>query len=202
MSFGQDVAARECAPVITGDLPAWAAAMNTAISDYLRARAGAPCRVEPPLVGIAGAMLGVAPLLDVINAVLMAMATPVPPPKLGPVEGPLERFAEAVDQARDAVCEYSTECWVARRKLLVAWSKRAESILVGSPEWERAVAEISVVVAEAEGAELRWTVFDEGIRQAIAEVEGGIAVDELDALIVEIEAAGMRHSAPSACMSH
>jgi len=195
--FKPDLAPRECPEVIRGDLEAWAASMVTIIIDYLESRAGEPPHVEVPFMRIAGALLGTAPLGDAIYAILSAMNTPIPVERFGPMEGRLERFADAVDEARAAVYEYSACCWAARRKVLLAWGERAEAIEVGSEEWETAVREVSAVVAEAEGAELRATVFEKGIRRAIDEVGYVLGTVDVDELVSEIIAAGVRHSAPS-----
>jgi hypothetical protein len=216
-AFGDDLYPPRVGPVIT-DQAAWVAATAAGVSEYLTARASVPRGVEVSVVRLAGALLGVAPLGEAIRAIVLAMNMPTPPlDDYEPGSEALGSFAEAVNHARRRVYEYTENCFYAARAVLIDWGRKVDALTAaaqpqrlaegpslaahGSDEDEdEALSECSVVAAEAESAEQRLLVFEQGLLRAIESAEHSAACGDVDViarLTDEVRAAGARHSAPS-----
>lgn len=196
-TFGDDVPPLRVGPVIT-DQSAWVAATVAEVRGYLTARACARYGREVPVVRLAGALLGVAPLGEAIDAIVLAMMPTAPLDEYEPCVDALAAFAEAVNHARRRVYEYTDICLFARRAILLDWGRKVSALTAADEE--EALSECNVVVAEAECAAQRLLVFEEGVFGAIEAAEDAAArgdVDVIVRLMDEVRAAGDRHSAPS-----
>ncbi|MGD9622223.1 MAG: hypothetical protein AB7G47_19545 [Mycolicibacterium sp.] len=200
--FGPDVDEPPAVrPVIT-DAAAWAADVAGLISEHMKARQRLPVGCEPPLVGLAGALLGVRPVGEAASVIVSAMNLPQPPRAYTAASSVVAGFAAAVNRARSAVYDYTENCLFARRSVLIDWGQRGPDPLVqGSDEWETAVGECGIAVAEAESSERRLSIFEQGMLRAIESAEKAAAADDVDVAAIErltrdVEDAGRRHSRP------
>lgn len=169
----------------TADPEGWAANVAAVIEQHLQARNLFPISQEPPIVGIADALLGVRPIRGAADYAPGAVR--------------LAKFADAVNRANRQVYAYATECLDARRAVLVDWNRRSVDMVLGSEEWAATVAECAVVAAEAEGAEWRLARYERGLRRAIKEAEAAldnVDTEYIERLTKEIEAAGQEYSMP------
>lgn len=188
-------------PVVT-DPVAWAASAATLIKEHVQARGRLPIFQEPPIVGMVGALLGVLPLREAAYAILSAMNMPNSPRDVyAPGAVGLAGFADAVNRANRKVYEYATECWYARRAVVVDWNR---DVVTGSEEWAAGVAVCAVVVAEAEAAECRLARYERGLRRVTEAAEaalGNMDLESIKRLTGEIEAAGQEYSMPPETVS-
>lgn len=200
---------RDLPPPVVNEVPTdgdWVAVFSARITEYLRARNASPRDVEVPAVRIAGALLGAVPLKHAVAQVLAAMSYPAAPCDYEASSPELAEFAAVLNDACKKVYAYAEDCWVARRVLLLDWIRRADDVVPNSEEWDAAMAEVSVVVAEAEGSELRLTIFEQGIKDAVQSCERAVTygvepprtiTERISELTRDVAAAGVRYSAPS-----
>lgn len=172
-----------------------------ALDCYLDERLRMPvARENPGIVRIAGALLGARPLRESVTAIALSMMLPRWRPRYEPSASALYGFAEIVNRAQALVYPYAENCWAAGRVVALEWGKRADNVVRGSEEWDQAIADLRVVVAEAAHAECRYAIFDAGMDKAVEAVETAVEQGHWDLLpivIAEVEAAGIRHSRPS-----
>ena len=186
-----------------------ATAVAASLRAYLDDRLSAPpARREdttPGLVRVAGALLGALPLPEALSLVYDAMLIPPGLRDLDyryvPLVAELSAFGEAVNRARAAVTAYAVRCLVARRGIVLSWIQRALLVVPGSDEWSQAMSEVNVVVVETTHAEQRWRVFEDGVEAAVGQAHAAVVAGDwelLARLTGEVDAAGVRHSRPSA----
>lgn len=198
--FADDVPPPPVAPTVSSTEAA-VADVAAALACYLDERLRMPvARENPGIVRIAGALLGVRPLRESTTAIALSMMLPRWRPPYEPSASALYGFAEVVNRAQRRVYAYAENCWGAGRVVALEWGQRADKVAAGSEEWEQAIADLRVVVAEAAHAECRYAIFDAGMDKAVEAAETAVEQGHWDlvpVVIEAVEAAGIRHSQPS-----